>query len=250
MANNHPIYFIHGWGMNRAVWQPTFEQLSQKTKRPLIALDLPGYGNSINQLPTNYNLAEISQQVATQMQTPGMILGWSLGGLVAQQIAISQPELVDQLVLVGSSPFFAASDNWPGIQNKVLSNFQQQLKLDYKKTLERFLAIQAMGSADAKQDIKTLKALLLTCEEPNAEALAAGLVILQTADLRGKIQQIAAPTYRLYGKLDSLVPKAAISQIEDLHPQSTSYVFDKASHAPFISHADEFCKYLQTLLNG
>ena len=234
--------------MNRAVWQPTFEQLSQQTNRPLIALDLPGYGNSINQLPNNYNLAEISQQVATHITQPGSIVGWSLGGLVAQQIAINQPDLVGQLILVGSTPFFAAADEWPGIQDKVLHNFQQQLKLDYKKTLERFLAIQAMGSTDAKQDIKTLKSLLLTCDEPNADALAAGLVILQTADLREQINQISAPTYRLYGKLDSLVPKAVISQIEALQPTSTSYVFDKASHAPFISHADEFCKYLQTVL--
>lgn len=234
--------------MNRAVWQPTFEQLSQHTSRPLIALDLPGYGNSVSQLPSNYSLAAISQQVAKQITQPGSVVGWSLGGLVAQQIAISQPELVEQLILVGSTPFFAAANDWPGIQGNVLLNFQQQLKLDYKKTLERFLAIQAMGSIDAKQDIKTLKALLLTCDEPNADALSAGLLILQTADLRNQIQKIRAPTYRLYGKLDSLVPKAVISQIEALQPECISHVFDKASHAPFISHADEFCKYLQTAL--
>ncbi|EWH11564.1 pimeloyl-BioC--CoA transferase BioH [Catenovulum agarivorans DS-2] len=248
MAKNLPIYFIHGWGMNRAVWQPTFEFLAHHTDRALIALDLPGYGCSIDTMPTHYNLTEISQQVASQIDTPGVVVGWSLGGLVAQHIAINQAEKLQQLVLVGSTPYFAATEDWPGIQPKVLNNFQQQLKLDYKKTLERFLAIQAMGSIDAKQDIKTLKTLLLTHPEPNPQALASGLNILQHADLRSQIGQINQPTARLYGKLDSLVPKAVIAKIEQLQPASNSYIFNKASHAPFISHPNEFCQQLLELI--
>ena len=78
------------------------------------------------------------------------LLGWSLGGLVASQLALTMPERLHSLITVASSPCFMARDEWPGIAPKVLAGFNQMLAGDFMQTIERFLAIQAMGSEHAR----------------------------------------------------------------------------------------------------
>ena len=58
-------------------------------------------------------------------------LGWSLGGLVASQIALRHPERVQALITVASSPCFSAREAWPGIKPEVLAGFQHQLSEDF-----------------------------------------------------------------------------------------------------------------------
>lgn len=246
MTKQH-LYLIHGWGMNKAIWQPITYSLTEYFEIHL--LDLPGYGDAHASYPANYSLTNISQQLAEQIEVPGLILGWSLGGLVAQKIAISNPEKLTYLISLASTPCFQAHTKWPGIRPEILQTFQQQLANDYQKTIERFLAIQAMGSTTAKQDIKLIKQLLMQHTSPCKNVLAAGLSILEQADLRLNIADIKTPCTRLYGKLDSLVPAKAIAPIQQLHPQSQYYVFEKASHAPFISHPDEFSQVILSLLH-
>jgi pimeloyl-[acyl-carrier protein] methyl ester esterase len=59
------------------------------------------------------------------------------------------PERVQALVTVASSPCFSAQDAWPGIKPEVLAGFQQQLSEDFQRTVERFLALQTMGTETA-----------------------------------------------------------------------------------------------------
>jgi pimeloyl-[acyl-carrier protein] methyl ester esterase len=70
------------------------------------------------------------------------------------------------------------------------------------------------------------------------------LRLLENVDLRDYLPTLTLPFLRLYGKLDTLVPKAAIEKIDSLLPHSQKYVFNKASHAPFISDPDEFNEIL------
>ena len=168
-------------------------------------------------------------------------LGWSLGGLVASQVALSHPDRLQALVTVASSPCFSAHDSWPGIKPDVLSGFQQQLSEDFQRTVERFLALQTLGTESARQDAKALKSTVLSLPMPSPEVLNGGLEILKTADLRQPLTTLDVPFLRLYGRLDGLVPRKIIPVLDALWPKSTSIVFDKAAHAPFISHPQAFC---------
>lgn len=236
------LYLIHGWGMNQAVWQIIEKELKQDFN--LFPIDIPGYGNHTGCFPDNYSLENISDQICQNIEQPGIILGWSLGGLIAQYIAINYPSKCLALVTVASTSHFQQAEEWPGIKPQVLSTFQQQLSQDYSKTLDRFLAIQMMGSETAKQDIKTLKQLLSRYPMPSTHVLSQGLKLLETVNLNAQISKIQQPSLRLYGRLDSLVPIKAVTKIEKLAPKSQSYIFAKASHAPFISHSKEFIEQL------
>ena len=236
------LVFIHGWGFNSAIWQPTIEKLQDDFD--IITVDLPGFGVNIDNSLNDYSLDNVVEKIQEAISQPAVYIGWSLGGLVATQLALSFPEKVLGCITVASSPCFLHKETgesiWPGIQPNVLTMFHQQLAQDTKKTIEGFLKIQAMGSPHIRQDIKTIRDLVMKHSLPTEQTLDDSLTLLETVDLRAQLSTLSMPFLRLYGKLDSLVPKHAIEKVAQLIPHSQQYIFDKASHAPFISHADEF----------
>ncbi len=241
------LVLLHGWGLNSGVFEPLTDVLANHFRVTLI--DLPGFGRNREVMPQPYSLHELSRMVAESLPNQSILLGWSLGGLVAQQIAIDFGAKLKKLVLVASSPKFSQDDEWFGIKPEVLRVFEQQLERDFSKTLDRFMAIQAMGSETAREDIKKIKGYVQDYPIPDEGALQAGLNLLSSVDLRDQLKSIKVPTHRLYGRLDSLVPHKAIEPIGALQPSCSSHVFAHASHAPFISHPQEFIEYLYSILD-
>ena len=240
---NCHLVLLHGWGLNAKVWDCITPQLASHFTLHLV--DLPGYGRSGGF--GAMSLEEMAQRVLENAPERAIWLGWSLGGLVASQVALSHPDRVQALVTVASSPCFSAHDSWPGIKPDVLSGFQQQLSEDFQRTVERFLALQTMGTETARQDARALKKTVLALPMPDVEVLNGGLEILKTVDLREPLCAVEMPFLRLYGYLDGLVPRKVVPMLDALWPQSESLVFAKAAHAPFISHPAEFCAALVAL---
>ncbi|WP_119968115.1 pimeloyl-ACP methyl ester esterase BioH [Shewanella japonica] len=248
VGEGQDLILLHGWGVNSAVFHPLATALEQYRVH---FVDLPGFGDS------EANEGDINawaEQLAHQLPQQAIWLGWSLGGLVATQVAINHPHSVKALITVASSPCFMAQQPnndeqiWPGIAPKVLAQFSEQLSINLAKTVERFLAIQAMGSDSAKDDIGMIKKLVLAKPLPSQPVLDQGLGMLRTVDLRSQLHHIQQPWLRIWGKCDSLVPKKIISVL----PQATSIkdvIHNKASHAPFISHTDDFLNELCTWIN-
>ncbi|WP_083595341.1 pimeloyl-ACP methyl ester esterase BioH [Alteromonas sp. RW2A1] len=231
------IVLLHGWGMNSGAFSSFIPYLQDSFR--VTTIDLPGFGENVAALPSPYTVDALAKLCAAQLPKDCVLIGWSLGGLVAQKIAINAPEKLSGLITIASTPRFSAGHCWPGIAEDLLNMFEAQLEKDYKKTLERFLAIQAMGSATAKNDIKTIRQQITDYPDPAEEALKRGLSILANEDLRAQIGRIMTPTLRLYGRLDSLVPTAGIDRVCELHPQADTVVMPHASHAPFISHPQQ-----------
>lgn len=246
VGKGQPLVFLHGWGVNSGVWRPLIEIL--KDEFCITTIDLPGYGLNHQQLPIAYNLQSVATTVAQHIPEKCTLIGWSLGGLVAQHIAHLYPKKLKQLVLICSSPKFSKSANWPGIESKVLDFFIQQLKLDFSKTLERFLAIQAMGSMNARQDAKTIKQAVQQYPLPSLDALAAGLDMLLKDDLRDQFKTLSIPCHMFLGRLDTLVPDKLALLAQQLNSKVTIDVISNASHAPFISNTEQFAKRLMKAL--
>ncbi|MFV0574788.1 MAG: pimeloyl-ACP methyl ester esterase BioH [Vibrio sp.] len=242
-GNGQNLVLIHGWGMNGAVWQQVMDVLSQSFC--VHSVDLPGYGFS-NEAAAD-DLDDICQQVLDSAPEKAVYLGWSLGGLVATQIALTQPSRVEKLITLASSPRFSANKElsadkaWRGIMPKVLTDFTQQLSDNFIKTVEGFMQLQAMGSPSVKDDVKWIKQQVFSRPMPNQAALAIGLDILAQVDLRSALADIQVPTLRLYGRLDGLVPKSIIPQVDAYMPNSESFVFQSSSHAPFMTEPELFC---------
>ncbi|HCD8180058.1 TPA: pimeloyl-ACP methyl ester esterase BioH [Enterobacter roggenkampii] len=245
-TGNCHLVLLHGWGLNAEVWRCVSEELASQFTLHLV--DLPGYGRSRGF--GAMSLDEMAQQVLDAAPQNAVWLGWSLGGLVASKIALDNPGRVSALVTVASSPCFSAQDPWPGIKPEVLAGFQQQLSDDFQRTVERFLALQTMGTETARQDARTLKQTVLSLPMPDVEVLNGGLEILKTIDLREPLASLALPHLRIYGYLDGLVPRKVVPLLDNLWPESQSMVVAKAAHAPFISHPGEFCSALSAFIRA
>lgn len=232
------LVLLHGWGLHSGIWQLLLADLSKQFRVHLI--DLPGFGRS--PIPSaDYDLDLLTEQVLKVAPAKAHYLGWSLGGVVATNIALTQADRVSKLITVASSPKFVQSDDWPyAMKANIMDSFCRFLEEDYQGTIIRFLAIQAMGSETQKADIKFLKETVFVHGTPASKALRGGLAMLNHVDLRKPLANLSMPRLRLYGRLDSLVPNKAAQAIKELDPNSDFKIYPKASHAPFLTNRAEF----------
>ncbi|MXP66934.1 pimeloyl-ACP methyl ester esterase BioH [Pantoea sp. Nvir] len=238
---NMPLVLLHGWGMNAEVWQGVVSLLSPHFCLHLV--DLPGYGRS--QQVGALSLVETAQYLLPYLPPHALLLGWSLGGLVATELALCAPQQIRGLISVASSPCFTARNTWPGIKPNTLEIFRTQLSNDFYRTIERFLVLQTLGTDSAREDTCILKEVVRVQPMLSVEVLEGGLAILRDVDLRDRLPQITVPFLRLYGALDSLVPRRIAAQLDAVLTTSPpSIMMEKAAHAPFISHPDVFVKHI------
>ncbi len=239
-GNGPALVLLHGWGLHGDIFQYVVDDLALHYR--VYQVDLPGFGQSVvNNTP--YTLEYVIEKVLEVTPENAHWLGWSLGGLIAMAISSRFPERVVSLITVASSPRFLQADDWPNaMTNEMLTILQGYLVEDFRGTLIRFLAIQALGSKTQQQDLQQLKELTFRHGEPAPRALQGGLDILHNTDLREELKQISVPWFRLYGRLDSLVPEKTAAAVATLAPESESFIFNSSSHAPFISEKNSFVK--------
>lgn len=240
------LVLIHGWGLHGGIWQTTVDALAGDYE--VYCVDLPGHGRSAL-AEGQYSLQQWVTEVSGAVPANASWLGWSLGGLVAQAAASSGAE-IHRLILVGATPRFKQGEAWPhAMTGKVLQGFSEELARDYRTTLNRFLAIQSMGSSSAREELKALRAQLFAHGEPVLEALNDGLKILSETDMRPVLQTIRQPTLWIHGERDMLAPVAAAEVATKMMTNARLLRVKGAGHAPFLSHPDEFMKGLKEFLD-
>lgn len=236
---------LHGWGMNSAVWSGFADQLAMHYRLSLI--DLPGHGDS--PYSGEKGLASWSRACLSVAPERAVWLGWSLGGEVTMQAALEEPGRVAGVIGLAATPRFAQARDWPhAMVEDTLEQFIQASRKDHIKTLERFLALQVRGSDEAREGLRLLKQRMRMKPAPQAEALDAGLDLLQTVDLRQLLRRLSCPTGWLYGERDTLVPAAVAQWLSNWLPEAHVEVIPGAAHAPFLSHPTETYRRVSSML--
>jgi len=235
--------YLHGWGLHGGIWATTRSVL------PGAAPDLPGYGEEA--VPEVYTAETLADQLASSIDRPVNLVGWSMGGMVALALAARYPAKVEKLVLVGSSPAFVNRDDWRhGLEPEVVAGFARDLDQDYRGTLLRFLALQARGGDAARQVVSHLREAVFARGEPKPHVLAMGLDLLRTVDLRQAVASVACPVLVVHGAYDALCPAAAGHWLAAHLPQGRLALHERASHGPFISHPEWFHAQVAEFLHG
>lgn len=231
--------FVHGWGMNSAVWDSFIEQLPD-TIEP-VCIDLPGHGK-FNQSGFN-NLQDLVDHLLEQakqlLNGPALWVGWSLGALPILELCRQSPELVSKVIVVASNPCFVIRDDWhSAVEESVFDLFADNLQQNVEKTLQRFLSLQVRGMEQSRDVLRILRAAIVGQGLPSSEALNAGLQVLKSTDLRGLVKQLEVPQLWLLGEGDSLVP-AALAQYLNVQAGVKSHIIGGSAHLPFVSHTEE-----------
>ncbi len=245
VGQGKPLVMLHGWGMHSGVWQPLVKKLSSQYM--LYLVDLPGMGNSKPIEPCHIH--SVAEEVAEVIPGVSDILGWSLGGLVAQRIAINQSDRIRRLILVGSTPCFVRQADWhSAIDGQDFKDFAERINLDYKQTILQFLTLQCMKAKDARQSIKLLRETLATKPAPSQATLENTLELLLKTDLRHEVDAIRKPTLLIHGDRDTLAPVQAAHWMMQQLPKGFLRVMSGAAHAPFLSHSEQFIEALDQFL--
>ena len=233
LGDGPDLVLLHGWAMHGGIFGPLIDALAGHFR--LHVVDLPGHGHS--HALGRFELADTAGAIAAA--TPRAVwVGWSLGGSVALHAALAHAAQVRGLGLIASSPRFVAAPDWPhGVSADVLHGFAGELALDYRSVIERFLALETLGSAQAQVELRGLRAQVFERGVPSLAALQDGLRILEAVDLRQQLSMLVMPSLWLAARRDRLVPPAAMQWAAQQAPRA-HYLQLNSSHAPFISHAE------------
>jgi pimeloyl-ACP methyl ester carboxylesterase len=209
-----PVVLIHGLSGSSHWWSRNVEALAERYRT--YAVDLGGFGGS-----RRFGRFRLDRAVALLlgwMDGGGIervsVIGHSLGGLVAAQLAAEAPERVDRLILVDAA-FLAFDPGLPKLALGLLRSFW---------SMPRELA------------------MLLTRDSLRAHPLSLGsaTIGLLWTDWRPMLSRIEAPTLVVWGERDTLTPESIGRQIAAVIPNARFVVIPGAGHNAMWDRPDEF----------
>ena len=230
------LALIHGWAMHGGLFAPLADRLADRYTLHLV--DLPGHGHA-RDADTPLDPAALAGPLVERVPD-AVWLGWSLGGQFALRAALDRPDAVRGVVMLAASPRFVAGPDWPhGVGPNLFRDFGDALRRDFRGTLEGFLALEALGSTSAQEELRNLRTHAFERGEPAERALLEGLALLDRLDLRDELASLAVPSLWISGRRDRLVPAGAMPAAAALAPDARSVVIAGAGHAPFLGATDE-----------
>lgn len=241
-----PLVLLHGWGLTPRVWAPLRERFSASLS--VHAPPLPGHGEAA---PAGPGLAAWSEALLTQLPDDCVLCGWSLGALLALELARRHPERISRLVLVGASPCFVAQPDWPqGLDAATVGGFTRDFAADPATTLRRFVALQSVGDARRRVVHGGLVEAIAYADEAQRPPLSDGLHLLAEVDLRDAVATLRQPALVLHGAGDALMPLDAARWLAEHLPNAHLAVFDDCGHAPFLSLPAESAALIEAFTRG
>lgn len=245
------VVCLHGWASSLLMWQRTMAHL-RRTYR-VLALDLPGFGDStppaaFDYAPASYArlVAAFVQQVAPQA-LPVTVVGHSMGGMIATQLTLDFPEVVGGLVLADP----AISGNVGGGMGRLLRTRLGQRVLD--RTGETSW-MQQFGTRDwlfgprLARD-PAVQRSLRDMTRASAEALSGSLRALMATDLSPRLTEIHVPTLIIVGAHDVTVPVREARLAAQQIPQAHLAVVPRASHMPMDQQPELFDRLIASYLH-
>lgn len=213
------ITLLPGWALAPQAMQPLRTALLERLPDTSVEI-LPLPAIQLSSLETD--LSSLAQQIR-----PGVLVGWSLGGMLAVQLHRRFPEHFTRVATLASNACFVERRDWPqAMPTDTFKAFYQDFRDAPEKTLKRFALLVAQGSAQARQLAKAL-----AWDGLDAPQRLHALAVLGMLDNRVALARPQQPMLHCFGALDALVPIAAAEAVAALHEPSRLAVNDQASHA-------------------
>ena len=238
-----PVVFLHGLGVDASCWDPVIEALPEFE---CVAIDLPGHGKAplVGPVPTVADFAAHVMTEATRLGLSRMILvGTSLGGLVAQHIAATTPDRVDRLVLVDTVATYpeVVRQQW---RDRAATARSIGMESIVAPTLDTWFTAEAREA-----QLPVVAYVADKVRAMNPEGYAQACEVLESADTHALLASITAPTLVICGTNDLPPFLAAVPEFEAGIAQ-TEVVWLAGKHGVSLEAAPLFAATLRNALQA
>lgn len=233
-----PVLLLHGLGATKASFLPTVGALSATHR--VIAIDLPGFGDSTKPLAVAYNAPYFARSVAAVLDALGLerasLVGNSMGGRVAIETGLRAPDRVDRIVLLAPALAWLRSRPWAPLLRLVPP--QLGLVQIAPRPLVESIARQIIPGAEEGWTAAGVDEFLRSYLHPRGRAAfyaAARSIYLDEPHgpdgFWTRLPELEAPSLFVWGRRDHLVPVAFARHVRAALPQARHLTLD-CGHVP------------------
>src|SRR5690625_2385334 len=245
-----PLVLLHGWAADRRTWQPLAEKLSESFD--VQTLDLPGFGDSPAEAGESTEapdrLAATLERLAAALPERCVLVGWSLGGMLATLLAQRLSERIAGLITIASNACYVVRPDWPNAMPlDTFESFRAAFVDNAAACLKRFAVLQAHGDDESRVVTRQLREWQHLPDGPQQVAWSESLDLLRALDLRSALQVLEVPSLHLFGAGDALVPVAAASDFPTQGHRQV-HIMEGCGHAPHISQPRRVAGLMEAFL--
>jgi pimeloyl-ACP methyl ester carboxylesterase len=272
-GHGSPVLFIHGIGSSGYMeWRYNLESVAARHR--VFAPDLPGYGRT-EKPRARYSIPYFARFVERYMEDRGLrsacLVGASLGGRVALEVALESPELASGLVLVNTLGLGRPKAQMthmayglvtiPRVGEAVMRFTRGALNWASPNMIRRVVARYSGSSADLEKTLDDaylddLRELYAMDEFHNAYLSTLRSLVHPRAifggqhDVTARLNELKIPVQLIWGKDDPLFPLAQAARAHALIEGSRLAVIEGAGHTPQAERPEEFNRVLNKFLRG
>jgi pimeloyl-ACP methyl ester carboxylesterase len=254
MGSGPPLVLVHGLS---GAWQNWLEQIPQLARsHRVVAMDLPGFGSS-PMPPWEISISAYGTFVRDFCEKLGIdrcaLVGNSMGGFIATEVAIAEPQRVEKLVLVSAAGItFARARREPaaviGRMGRAAGPLLLKLQLGgIKRPGSRRLAFQGIFFDPNGLHRELLWENVIPAFD--SPAYYDAITTLVGYDIRDRLEEIEVPTLVVWGRNDRVVPvPAAHAYGRRIGDNARVEVFDHCGHVPQLERPLRFNRLLEQFL--
>jgi 3-oxoadipate enol-lactonase len=240
LGDGPPVVVLHGWACNRHFWQSQVEALS--ADHLVLAPDFRGHGES--DVPAGgYTLERLAEDVHEIMSAmnmaPAAVVGHSMGGMVAQKLALGHPQDLSALVLVATA---AADPDGRLISGRIAA---ETLETGYHAAFQRYFPGWFPSDGD-RALTEWVRSQMLRTPERVALALVEDY---KNFDFRDDLPGVRVPTLVVSASSDASTVPARSEEIARLIPGARLAVIERAGHFVQLERPVEVTAALQEFLS-
>lgn len=231
-----PVVLIHGAASNRLTWSA---QLRRLPDRRVIALDLPGHGKSSQRGDQPVSVAGYAQAVIALLDELGIhqfiAVGHSMGGAIAQRLALTYPDRVAGLVLIGTGSRLA-------VNPKILETLD-----DDPQTVVGWIHKWSWAPT-TPDDLRAAAYEALQATPP--ALIRADYAACDAFDVSDRLGDISAPTLVISGSLDKMTPPTLGQDLAAGIPHTQFVLIEGGGHSMHLEQAEAVAKTVRQWLEA
>ncbi len=237
VASGVTVFMLHGAFGAKEYWRSQVAALAAAGHR-VVAWDAPGYG--LSPLPKDFSIDRCAQALAVLLRREGgacnIVLGHSMGGMIAQRAWAHAPERIQGYVLSATSAAFGKADgDW---QQEFVR--QRVAPLDAGRTLPEHAPgmLRAMMAPGVKGPAIDL--LVATVSQMREETFRAAVAAIATYEGRELLPRMNVPVLCVAGGLDKTAPAEVMRKMADKLPDARFACMESAGHFGWAEQPEAF----------